>query len=49
MADGDECFYGTGEKYRTQTYIYARKLRPSLTRKEIAEKFRVAEDFVLVD
>ena len=45
----DECFYGTGEKYRTQTYKYARKLRPSLTRKEIAEKFGVAEDFVLVD
>lgn len=49
VADGDECFYGTGEKYRTQTYKYARKLRPSLTRKEIAEKFGVAEDFVLVD
>ena len=49
VAEGDECFYGTGEKYRTQTYKYARKLRPSLTRKEIAEKFGVAEDFVLVD
>lgn len=49
VAEGDECFYGTGEKYRTQTYKYARKLRPSLTRKEIAEKFWVAENFVLVD
>lgn len=48
VADGDECFYGTGEKYRTQTYKYARKLRPSLTRKEIAEKFWVSEDFVLI-
>ena len=48
VADGDECFYGTGEKYRTQTYKYARKLRPSLTRKEIAEKFWVSEDFELI-
>jgi hypothetical protein len=49
VAEGDECFYGTGEKCRTQTYKYARKPRSSLTRKEIAEKFGVAEDFVLVD
>ena len=48
VAEGDECFYGTGEKYRTQTYKYARKLRPSLTRKEIAEKFWVSEDFELI-
>lgn len=48
VADGDECFYGTGEKYRTQTYKYARKRRPSLTRKEIAEKFGVDEDFELI-
>lgn len=48
VADGDECFYGTGEKCRTQTYKYARKLRPSLTRKEIAEKFWVSEDFELI-
>lgn len=48
VADGDECFYGTGEKYRTQTYKYARKRRPSLTRKEIAEKFGIDEDFELI-
>lgn len=48
VAEGDECFYGTGEKYRTQTYKYARKRRPSLTRKEIAEKFGVDEDFELI-
>lgn len=48
VAEGDECFYGTREKYRTQTYKYARKLRPSLTRKEIAEKFWVSEDFELI-
>jgi len=48
VADGDECFYGTGEKYSTETYKYARKLRPSLTRKEIAEKFWVSEDFELI-
>ena len=48
VADGDECFYGTGEKYSTETYKYARKRRPSLTRKEIAEKFGVDEDFELI-
>lgn len=48
VAGGDECFYGTGEKYSTETYKYARKRRPSLTRKEIAEKFGVDEDFELI-
>ena len=38
-----------GESYDVEVWRFARKLRPSLTRKEIAEKFGVAEDFVLVD
>ena len=38
-----------GEYYDVEVWRYARKPRSSLTRKEIAEKFGVAEDFVLVD
>lgn len=38
-----------GESYDVEVWRYARKPRSSLTRKEIAEKFGVAEDFVLVD
>lgn len=38
-----------GESYDVEVWRYARKPRPSLTRKEIAEKFWVSEDFVLVD
>lgn len=38
-----------GESYDVEVWRFARKPRSSLTRKEIAEKFGVAEDFVLVD
>lgn len=38
-----------GESYDVEVWRYARKPRPSLTRKEVAEKFWVAEDFILVD
>lgn len=38
-----------GRPYTTNFYKYARKLKPQLTRKEIAEKFWVNEDFTLVD
>ena len=38
-----------GESYDVEVWRYARKPRSSLTRKEIAEKFWVSEDFVLVD
>lgn len=37
------------KKFDFQAFRYARKLKPQLTRKEIAEKFWVSEDFVLVD
>lgn len=39
--------YKEGGSYDISTRAYARKLRPSLTRKEIAERFGVAEDFIL--
>ncbi len=35
--------------YNAYTWEYARKLKPQLTRKEIAEKFWVSENFILVD
>lgn len=38
-----------GESYDVEVWRYARKPRSSLTRKEIAEKFWVSENFVLVD
>ena len=38
-----------GESYDVEVWRFARKPRSSLTRKEIAEKFWVSEDFVLVD
>lgn len=36
-----------GESYDVEVWRFARKPRSSLTRKEIAEKFGVAEDFIL--
>ena len=38
-----------GESYDVEVWRFARNPRSSLTRKEIAEKFWVSEDFVLVD
>ena len=38
-----------GESYDVEVWRFARKPRSSLTRKEIAEKFWVSKDFVLVD
>jgi len=38
-----------GESYDVEVWRFARKPRSSLTRKEIAEKFWVSEDFVLVN
>lgn len=38
-----------GESYDVEVWRFARKPRSYLTRKEIAEKFWVSEDFVLVD
>lgn len=35
--------------FYTNSWKYARKLKPQLTRKEIAEKFWVSEDFTLID
>lgn len=37
------------KKFDFQAFRYARKLKPQLTRKEIAEKFWVNEDFILID
>ena len=37
------------KKFDFQAFRYARKLKPQLTRKEIAEKFWVSEDFTLID
>lgn len=37
------------DRYDYQAWLYARKLKPQLTRKEIAEKFWVSEDFTLID
>ena len=37
------------DRYDYQAWLYARKLRPQLTRKEIAEKFWVNEDFELIE
>lgn len=37
------------DKVSFYSYRYARKIKPRLARKEIAEKFWVSEDFVLVD
>ena len=37
------------DRYYYQVWLYARKLKSQLTRKEIAEKFWVSEDFTLVD
>lgn len=45
----DPSSFVNGRNYSVGFYRYARKLRPQLTRKEIAEKFRVSEDFTLVD
>ena len=38
-----------GGSYDVEVWKFARKVPPKLSRKEIAEKFGVAEDFVLVD
>lgn len=35
--------------FDVQLWAYARKLKPKLSRKEIAEKFKISEDFILVD
>lgn len=35
--------------FEVELWRTARKLKPQLTRKEIAEKFGVSEDFILVD
>lgn len=50
------CVYGDGsdkfkkwDRFSVWWWRHARKLRPQLTRKEIAEKFWVSEDFTLVD
>lgn len=41
--------FKNGRQYTVAFYDSARKLKPTLSRKEIAEKFWVGEDFVLID
>lgn len=49
VREWNEPEFKEGFSFDTKTWKYARKPRPQLTRKEIAEKFWVSENFVLVD
>lgn len=46
---GDNEKFQLGESHDVEVWRYARKVPTQLTRKEVAEKFWVSEDFVLVD
>ena len=46
---GDNERFQFGESHDVEVWRFARKAPPKLSRKEIAEKFWVSEDFVLVD
>lgn len=46
---GDNERFQLGESHDVEVWRYARKAPVQLTRKEVAEKFWVSEDFVLVD
>ena len=48
-ADISKKSFDNGARFRNNSWRFARKARPKLTRKEVAEKFWVSEDFVLVD
>ena len=46
---GDNEKFQLGESHDVEVWRYARKVPTQLTRKEVAEKFWVSENFVLVD
>jgi len=48
-ADISKKSFDNGARFHNNSWRFARKARPKLIRKEIAEKFWVSEDFVLVD
>lgn len=41
--------YHNNKKFYIHSWKYARKIRPELSRKKIAEKFWIPEDFTLID
>lgn len=49
VREWNEPEFKEGFSFDTKTWKYAHKPRPQLTRKEIAEKFGVGEDFTLID
>lgn len=48
-ADISKKSFDNGARFHNNAWRFARKARPQLSRKEIAEKFWVREDFVLVE
>ena len=48
-ADISKKSFDNGARFRNNSWRFARKARPKLTRKEVAEKFWAREDFVLVE
>ena len=48
-ADISKKSFDNGASFHNNSWRFARKAPPKLSRKEIAEKFWVSEDFVLVD
>lgn len=49
VEEGKKDNFKNWERYEIVRRDFARKLRPQLTRKEIAEKFWVSDDFILID
>lgn len=48
-ADISKKSFDNGARFHNNAWRFARKAQPKLSRKEIAEKFWVSEDFVLVN
>ena len=48
-ADISKKSFDNGARFHNNSWRFARKARPKLIRKEVAEKFWVSEDFVLVE
>lgn len=48
-ADISKKSFDNGARFHNNAWRFARKARPQLSRKKIAEKFWVSEDFILID
>lgn len=48
-ADISKKSFDNGARFHNNAWRFARKARPKLSRKEIAEEFWVSEDFILID